>query len=206
MASPQLGNTQDVALRRYVKDAGLATTETGGSVAVLPTSNPDILTLFLKGEVDAAWVPEPWGARLVHEAGGVIVLDERDIWPGGQFVTAHVIVSTRFLRQHPDLVRRWLQAHVSVTEWINSHPSEAKALLNREIERLTGKALAPAVLDDAFERLDVTYDPIRSSLQTSADWAFEAGFLGSTKPDLSGIYDLKLLNDVLRERGLPTIP
>jgi len=206
VASPQLGNTQDVALRRYVKAAGLDTKETGGTVQVIPTANPDILTLFLKGEIDAAWVPEPWGARLVHEAGGVIVLDERSLWPDGRFITAHVIVRTQFLRQRPDVVRRFLQAHVAVTQWINEHPDDAKAIVNREIARLTGKALATVVLDDAFARMEVTYDPICSSLETSAQWAFEAGFLGKDKPDLKNIYDLRLLNEVLAAQGLPSVP
>jgi len=204
IASPQLGNTQDVSLRRYIKQAGLATKETGGTVTVLPTANADILTLFQKGEIDGAWVPEPWGARLVREAGGVILLDERDLWPNGEFVTAHVIVSAKFLKSQPQLVEKWLQAHVEVTQWINSHPGEAKTLVNREIGRLTGKELAPAVLDDAFGRMTVTYDPISSSLNTSAMWAFEAGFLNA-KPDLKNIYDLKLLNDVLSKKGLPAV-
>ncbi len=205
VASPQLGNTQDVSLRRYIKQAGLATRETGGTVTVLPTANADILTLVQKGEIDGAWVPEPWGARLVREAGGVILVDERDLWPGGKFVTAHLIVSAKFLTANPEIVRAWLQAHVEVTQWINAHPADAKALVNSEIARLTGKALAPAVLDDAYGRMEVTYDPIRSSLNTSAQWAFEAGFL-DTKPDLKNIYDLKLLNEVLSEKGLAAIP
>lgn len=205
IASPQLGNTQDVSLRRYIKQAGLATKETGGTVTVLPTANADILTLFQKGDIDGAWVPEPWGARLVREAGGVILVDERDLWPGGKFVTAHLIVSTKFLNEHPDVVKQWLQAHVEVTQWINAHPTEAKTLVNSEIARLTGKALAPAVLDDAFGRMEVTYDPIRSSLNTSAQWAYEAGFFDS-QPDLKNIYDLKLLNEVLSKKGLAAIP
>jgi NitT/TauT family transport system substrate-binding protein len=204
IASPQLGNTQDVSLRRYIKQAGLATKETGGTVSVIPTANADILTLFQKGDIDGAWVPEPWGARLVREAGGVILVDERDLWPGGKFVTAHLIVSTKFLNEHPDVVKNWLQAHVEVTQWINAHPTEAKTLVNSEIGRLTGKALAPAVLDDAYGRMEVTYDPIRSSLNTSAQWAFEAGFFDS-RPDLKNIYDLKLLNEVLSKKGLAAI-
>jgi NitT/TauT family transport system substrate-binding protein len=204
IASPQLGNTQDVSLRRYIKQAGLATRETGGTVMVVPMANADILTAFLKGDIAGAWVPEPWGARLVREAGGVILVDERDLWPGGKFVTAHIVVSTKFLKANPDIVRLWLQAHVEVTQWINAHPTEAKALVNGEIARLTGKALAPQVMDDAFSRMEVTYDPISSSLNTSAEWAFEAGFFDS-KPDLKNIYDLKLLNEVLSKKGLPAV-
>ncbi len=202
IASPQLGNTQDVALRAWLMKQGFKLQEQGGDTQVIPTANPDILTLFRKKEIDAAWVPEPWGARLVHEAGGKIFLDERELWDQGQFTTACVIVSTKFLHDHPDLVRRWLDAHVDLTQRIHADPASAKQNLNREIERLTGQALPPAVLDDAWSRQTVTYDPIRASLIGSADAAFKLGFLGDTPPNLDNIYDLTLLNQVLKEKGL----
>ncbi|GFP41521.1 NitT/TauT family transport system substrate-binding protein [Candidatus Hakubella thermalkaliphila] len=205
IASPQLGNTQDIALRAFLKAAGLSPSEKGGTVQALPVANPDILTLFLKGDIDGAWVPEPWGARLIKEAGGKLFLDERSIWPEGKFNTAHVIVRTEFLEEHPELVKKWLEVHVDLTRWINNHPEEAKKMLNAEIKRLAGKALREDVLDDAFSRIEVTYDPIKSSLFTSALWAYEAGFLGKEKPDLSGIYDLSLLNQILEERNLEPI-
>ncbi len=170
---------------------------------MIPTQNPDILTLFLKKEIDGAWVPEPWGARLVKEGNGAIFLDERDLWPDHKFVTANIIVSTKFLKEHPDLLKQWLAAHVELTQWINANPVDAKRIANAEIARLTGKALPTPVLDDAWSRLDVTYDPISSSLFVSADRAFALGFLGKDKPDLSGIYDLSLLNQVLAEKKLP---
>ncbi|HEX7593462.1 MAG TPA: ABC transporter substrate-binding protein [Anaerolineae bacterium] len=205
IASPQLGNTQDVALRAWLMKQGFKLKEQGGDTQVIPTANPDILTLFLKKEIDAAWVPEPWGARLVHEANGKIFLDERDLWDQGQFTTTDVIVSTQFLKEHPDLVKQWLAAHVELTQRINADPALAKQKLNSEIQRLTGTALAAAVLDDAWSRQTVTYDPIRASLIGSADAAFKLGFLGDTPPDLSGIYDLTLLNQVLKEKGLPAV-
>ena len=206
VATPQLGNTQDVALRYYLLSNHLAPIEKGGNVTIVPAQNPDILTLFLKKEIDAAWVPEPWGARLVKEGNGKILLDERDLWqPDRQFMTAGVIVSPKFLRAHPDLVRRWLTAHVELTQWINANPGDAKRIANAEIKRLTGKALPADELDDAWSRLDVTYDPLSASLFTSADRAFALGFLGKEKPDLSGIYDLSLLNQVLAEKKLPAV-
>jgi len=205
IASPQLGNTQDVALRGWLKRQGFRLREVGGETQVIPVANPDILTLFLRKEIDAAWVPEPWGARLVREAGGRVFLDERELWPDGRFVTAHVIVATPFLVAHPELVRRWLGAHVELTARINADPAGARSALNAEIQRLTGKALPDAVLDDAWSRLTVTWDPIRSSLVGSADAAYRLGFLGDSRPDLSGIYDLRLLNEVLKEKGLAPI-
>jgi len=125
VASPQQGNTQDVALRAWLKSNGLKTRDKGGDVVVMPIANPDQLTLFLKKEIDAAWAPEPWASRLVHEAGGRILVDERNLWPNGQFLTTELIVSTKFLQSHPDLVKRWLKAHVELTEWINKNPSPA---------------------------------------------------------------------------------
>lgn len=202
IASPQLGNTQDVALRRWLRQQGLRLRESGGTTQVMPIANPDILTLFQKKEIDAAWVPEPWGSRLVYEAGGRVFLDERELWPQGRFVTAHVIARTAFLEAHPDIVRRWLDAHVELTRRLTSDPNRAKLAVNAEIGRLTGRQFPAEVLDAAWSRMTVTWDPIRDSLRQSADAAFELGFLGDRPSRLDGIYDLRLLNQVLREKGL----
>lgn len=201
VASPQLGNTQDVALRAWLRSNGMKTRDKGGDVEVIPLANPDQLTLFVKKELDAAWAPEPWATRLIQEGNGRLFLDERTLWPDGQFVTTNIIVSTKFLKEHPDLVKKWLIAHVELTDWINGHLPEAKAILNQQIQKETGKALPSALLDEAFSRLHVTYDPLRSSLMKSANSAFEAGFLGRQKPDLTNLYDLTLLNQVLSEKG-----
>jgi NitT/TauT family transport system substrate-binding protein len=201
VASPQLGNTQDVALRAWLKAHGMKSMDKGGDVQVVPLANPDQLTLFLKKELDAAWAPEPWATRLIREGNGRLFLEERDLWPQGQFVTTHLIVSAKFLRDHPHLVKNWLRAHVELTDWINSHQPEAKTILNQQIQKETGKALSPAVLDEAFGRLQVTYDPVRNSLLTSARSAYDAGFLGKQMPDLSKMYELSLLNQVLAEKG-----
>ena len=200
VASPQMGNTQDVALRAWLKAHGMKSLDKGGDVTVLPLANPDQLTLFLKRDLDAAWAPEPWATRLVKEGNGRLFLDERDLWPQGQFITAHLIVSTKFLKEHPDVVKNFLRAHVELTDWINGHLPEAKRALNQQILKETGKALSVGVLDDAFGRLQVTYDPLRSTLLTSARSAFDAGFLGKQMPDLTGMYDLTLLNQVLAEK------
>jgi NitT/TauT family transport system substrate-binding protein len=205
VASPQMGNTQDVALRAWLKAHGMKSADKGGDVQVVPLANPDQLTLFLKKELDAAWAPEPWATRLIREGNGRLFLDERDLWPQGQFVTAHLIVSTKFLREHPDLVKTWIRAHVELTEWISGHLPEAKKILNQQIQKETTKALSAGVLDDAFGRLQVTYDPLRNSLLTSARSAYDAGFLGRQMPDLSGMYDLSLLNQVLAEKGKKAI-
>jgi NitT/TauT family transport system substrate-binding protein len=205
IACPQMGNTQDVALRAWLKSNGLKTNDKGGDVQVIPITNPDQLTLFLKKELDGAWAPEPWASRLIREANGRLFLDERTLWPNGQFITAHLIVSTKFLKGHPDLVKKWLAAHVELTDWVNGHLPEAKQLLNQQISKETGKALSADVLNDSFGRLQVTYDPLKSSLFNAARSAFDAGFLGRRMPDLSGMYDLSLLNQVLTEKGKKAI-
>ena len=168
-------------------------------------ANPDQLTLFLKKELDAAWAPEPWASRLIREANGRLFLDERTLWPNGQFITAHLIVSTKFLKEHPELVKKWLEAHVELTDWINGHPADAKQLLNQQISKETGKALSPEVLNDSYGRLQVTYDPLKASLFNAARSAFNAGFLGRQMPDLSNLYDLSLLNQVLTAKGKKAI-
>lgn len=201
VASPQIGNTQDVALRAWLQSHGMKPINKGGDVQVMPMANPDQLTLFLKKQLDAAWAPEPWATRLIREGNGRLFLDERDLWPNRQFVVTNLVVSTKFLREHPDLVRNWLSAHIELTDWINAHLPQAKQLLNQQIQRETGKALPAGLMDEAFSRIEVTYDPVRSSLLVSARSAFEAGFLGRQMPDLSGLYDLNLLNQVLREKG-----
>jgi NitT/TauT family transport system substrate-binding protein len=180
-------------------------TEKGGDVQVIPIANADQLTLFIKKEIDAAWAPEPWASRLIREANGRLFLDERTLWPNGKFVTTLLVVRTAFLRQHRDLVKKWVRAHIELTDWIMKNQPEAKTVLNRELAKETGKPLATAVLNDSFSRLEITFDPIRSSLLASAKQAFDAGFLGREQPNLNGIYDLTILNEVLKEKGAPPV-
>src|SRR5437867_1398541 len=203
IASPQIGNTQDVALRSYLQENGLALKEKGGTVEVIPLANSDILTLFLKKEIDGAWVPEPWGARLVKEGNGKICLDERSLWPGGKFVTANVAVSSDYLKNNPDVIKKLLAAHVNDTTWINDHKEEAIKSFNTELKKLTGKTIAEDELRDALSRLDITYDPLKLTLFRSANSAYDLGFLakGKPRPDLSGIFDLTALDEVLKEKG-----
>lgn len=206
LATPQLGNTQDVAARHWLTAQGLDWLERGGAVRVLPLANPDQLTLFLKKELDAAWTVEPWVSRLEQEANGRIFLEESSLWPEGKYVTTHLIAATSFLGKHPDLVRAWLAEHAALTVWIRAHQDEALGLLNEEIRRDTGAALPEAILRSSFGRLEITDDPLRHTLLTSAERAFELGFLGKQKPDLSGLHDLRLLNEVRAAAGEPPIP
>jgi NitT/TauT family transport system substrate-binding protein len=207
LASPELGNTQDIALRSYLLKNGLKTTDQGGSVVLTPVANPDILTLFLKKQLDGAWVPEPWATRLVNEANGRIFLDERNIWPGDKFVTANIAVSTDYLKNNQDVISKLLAAHVNETVWINSHKDEAVRAFNIQVKKLTGKSIPQDELKQAFSRIDFTYDPIKLSLFQSANNAYNLGLLakGKPRPDLSGIFDLTILDQVLKSKGLTPI-
>jgi NitT/TauT family transport system substrate-binding protein len=201
-ASPQIGNTQDVALRKYLLDNGYKTKDKGGNVEVLPVKNPDILTLFLKKEIDGAWVPEPWGEKLIKEGNGKLFLDERTLWPDGKFVTANIIVNPEYLRSNPDVIKKFLEAHVNETQWINNHKEDALKTFNIELKRLTGQTIPDDQLKEAFSRLELTYDPLQQTLIKSANDAFDVGFLGKTRPDLAGIFELNILNQVLKDEGL----
>ena len=204
-ADPQLGGTQDVALRYYLQQNGLKAADKGGNVQIIPTDNATILTLFKAGKIDGAWVPEPWATRLIVEGKGKVFLDERSLWAGGKFVTTNVVVRKAFLDQHPDLVNKFLQAHVDTIEYTLSNPENAKSIVNQEIKLITGKAMTSKELDLAYNNLDITYDPLSDTLLRSADRAFSLGFLGSSMPDLSGIYNLGPLNQVLASKGLATV-
>jgi len=206
-ASPQLGNTQDIALRKYLLDNGYKTTENGGNVTVVPVANPDILTLFLKKQIDGAWVPEPWGARLVKEANGRVFLDEKTLWPDGKFVTANIAASTDYIKNNPDVINKLLAAHVNETVWINNHKDDAIKAFNTELKKLTGKTIAEDELRQAWSRIEFTYDPLKISLFRSANNAYDLGFLakGKPRPNLSGIFDLTILDQVLKQKGLQPV-
>ena len=205
IATPQLGNTQDIALRGYLNNNGLNPREVGGTVNILPLRNPDILNLFMRKQIDGAWVPEPWGARLIKEAGGEIFLDERYLWLDGRFCSTLMIVRTGFLEKHPDLVKQWLAAHIEMTHWINQYPKKARFDTRSQIKVLSGINLPEEIFYDAFSRIEFTYDPITVSLFSYAEMAYNAGFLKQEKPDLAGMVDLSILNEVLREQSLPEI-
>ncbi len=207
VATPQLGNTQDVAARAWLHGQGHRVTLTGGDAQVLPVANPDQLTMFQRGTVDAVWTVEPWVSRLELEAQGKIFLDEKTLWPqtGGKYVTTHLVSSVKFLKTQPELLKKWIAAQVELTAWIQAHPAEAQKILNDELKAETTRPLAPAVLERAWARLELTHDPIQDSLLHSAKDAHEIGFLRQP-PELGRLYDLKLLNEVLAEKKLPLIP
>ncbi|HEY8058333.1 MAG TPA: ABC transporter substrate-binding protein, partial [Acidimicrobiales bacterium] len=165
LATPSLGNTQDVALRSWLKDNGLSSDEAGGGdVSIAPQENSQTLQTFISGDIQGAWVPEPWATRLVQEGGGKVLVDERDLWPEGKYVTTHLMVATKFLKDHPDVVKQFLEGQVAANEWVNANSAEAQTVANDEINKITGKPLKPEVISTAWPNLTFTDDPVASSL------------------------------------------
>jgi len=204
IATPQLGNTQDVALRAYLKANGLqADTTGGGDVQITPQANADTLTQFASGDIDGAWVPEPLFSRMQIESGGKVLVDEKTLWPDGKFVTTQLIVASKFLKDHPDTVLALIKGEADAIRFISESPADAQKVTNDGIAKISGKPLKDDVITAAFKNLSFTLDPIASSLQKSAQDAYDAGLLKSTK--LDGIHDLTLVNQVLKTAGQPEV-
>ena len=204
LATPQKGNTQDVALRYWLKQNGLTANPDGtGDVSVDPQDNATTLDQFKAGHIDGAWLPEPWASRLVSEAGAKVLVDERSLWPNGQFATTTLVVATSFLDKHPDTVKALIDGQIAANSWITSDPTDAQKLVNSELKRLTGKALTDAEIQRSFSEQKVTNDPDASTLQTALDHAVAVKLLKST--DLHGIFDLSILNAELAKNGQPAV-
>jgi NitT/TauT family transport system substrate-binding protein len=196
LASPQTGGTQDIALRTYLAKNGLKTDLRGaGDATIIAEENSQTLQLFKDGKIDGGWVPEPWASRLVLEGGGKVLVDEKSLWPDGKFVTTHLVVRTEFLQKYPGTVRALLRGEIEADKQIAADPDKAKTVVNDQLKALTGKALKLETIDRAFASITVTEDPIASSLKQSAENAFATGLV--KKADLTGIYDLRLLDELL---------
>lgn len=206
IATPQLGNTQDVALRSWLKANGLNTSVAGGGdVTIIPTENAQTLTLFKRGDLDGAWLPEPWASRLVLEAGAKVLLDEKSLWPGGQFVTTNIIASKTFLDRYPGTVRSILQSNNTAIRYIAENVVKSKDVVQEQIKKWTGKPLPDSVINRSWGNLRFTWDPLPLTLKKSADDAVAAGLLQLKPNGLNGIYDLRLLNSVLKASKARTV-
>ncbi|MFE7841328.1 aliphatic sulfonate ABC transporter substrate-binding protein [Streptomyces sp. NPDC057474] len=204
IATPQAGNTQDVAFLNWIAEQGWnVDAKSGkGDVSVVRTDNKVTPDAYKSGSIDGAWVPEPTASKLVAE-GAKVLLDEADLWPDKKFVITNIIVRQEFLKEHPEAVEAVLKAAVEANKWINANPDEAKAAANKQLEADSGKALPAEVLDPAWKSIQFTNDPLASTLNTEAEHAVKAGLLES--PKLDGIYDLTLLNKVLKAEGESTV-
>src|SRR5438105_1859174 len=206
VATPQLGNTQDVAARAWFLSQGLKTdTQGGGDVKIVPQDNSQTLDTFKSGQIAGAWVPEPWATRLVREGGGKVLVDERSLWPGGQFVSTQLIVSRTFLSAHPDVVERLLLGHIAATDYVNQNTAEAQDVVNAGIAKVTGQAMSVDTVRASWSGMSFTFDPLASTMSKEADNAKSVGLLDSSVK-LDGIYDLSILNKLLNAAGRPTVP
>ncbi|RFU85040.1 aliphatic sulfonate ABC transporter substrate-binding protein [Streptomyces triticagri] len=204
IATPQLGNTQDVALLNYLSENGLEVdANTGkGDVTVIRQDNKEIPASLESGSLDGAWVPEPTASKLVA-GGGKVLLDEKKLWKDGKFVITNLIVSQKFLKENPKAVEALLRGTVKTNAWIAEKPEDAKAAVNARLKKDSGQALPAEVLDPAFKNVETLNDPLASTLRDEADHAVKAGLLED--PLLDGIYDLRPLNKVLKAEGEPAV-
>jgi NitT/TauT family transport system substrate-binding protein len=178
IATPQFGNTQDVAARAWLVAGGLRITQTGGDAQVLPTSNPDQLSLFQSRQLDAVWTVEPWVSRLESEAGGKVLVEEKDA------ITTVLVSRAAFLGQNRDLARRFVAAHRELTEWILKNPDEAQRMARDELQASFRLDMSPELVARAWSRMNITPDTTRDAFQSFVTGAQKVGFLRDT-PDLS---------------------
>ncbi len=205
LATPQLGGTQDIALRKWLLDNGLKVQTTGGNdVDIVNQENSLTLNLFQTGGIDGAWLPEPWASRLVLEAGGKTLVDEKTLWPDEKFQTTVLVASRQFLQDHPGTIEALIEGEIDEIGAIRADPAQAQEDLNAAIAELTGKPLPDNTIQAAFGNIEPTWDPLAGTLNAIAQHGVEAGTL-SQAPDLNGIYDLTALNKVLAADGKPSV-
>lgn len=188
IASPQIGNSQDISLRHALIENGLKSADKGGSVVVLNVSNPDIYTLFTKGDIDAAWVPEPWASILVLELGGKRLFYEEDLWPEKKFASVLLIGRSDFIENNPELIDDWIGSNLKTVNWINQNPDETKVIFNNFMKKTLGDSLPDEVISESLDNLEITSDPIEESIYTFAERADSLGYLGRHGYNLDGIF------------------
>ena len=207
LASPQLGGTQDVALRAWLAGQGYKTnTDGSGDVAINPTENAQTLKLFQDGKLDGAWLPEPWASRLVLQAGAKVLVDEKDLWDGsltgkpGEFPTTILIVNRKFAAEHPDTVQALLKGHAESVKWLNdTAPGEKSTVINAALKDASGAELKPDIIERSLQNIVFTVDPLAGAYQKLLQDGVDAGT--TKKADINGIFDLTALNSVSAETG-----
>ncbi len=201
IAAPQIGNTQDVSLRHYLSEYGLKTADKGGSVIVYNIPNPDIYTLFVKGDIDGAWVAEPWATILETELNGKRLFHEEELWPNQEFASVLLIANTNFVEKNPALIANLLDSHHKTATWINQNPIETRDVFNDFLNSHLGQPLSDNVVDIALSNLVITADPIPDSVYSFAEKANALGYLGRNGYDLSGIFYLFDTNSIEGENN-----
>ena len=188
IAAPQIGNTQDVSLRNYLVENNLKTAEKGGSVIVYNIANPDIYTLFVKGDIDGAWVAEPWATILETELGGYRLFVEEDLWPNKQFASVLLIANIDYVKKNPEIISNFLVSHHDTVKWINNNPIETRNIFNSFLKSYLGQSLSDDVVDISLSHIEITSNPIPDSVYSFAEQANILGYLGRNGYDLSEIF------------------
>jgi NitT/TauT family transport system substrate-binding protein len=182
IATPQLGNTQDISCRAWLIAGGLKITQLGGDAQVLPTQNPDQLQLFRQKQIDAVWTVEPWVSRLERESGGKILVDERDV------ATTVLVSSVKFLGAHRDLAKKFAEAHAALTEWMAKNPEEAQKMIKAELLEETRSDMAPDLIAQSCKRITFTAETPRASIESFMQNSLKTGFIKSA-PDLTKLFE-----------------
>jgi NitT/TauT family transport system substrate-binding protein len=188
IAAPQIANTQDVSLRNYIAENGFKTAERGGSVYVLNVANPEIYTLFTKGDIDGAWVPEPWATILVNELGGKRLFHEESLWPEKRFASVLLVARADYVRENPQVITQWLTAHDKAVSWINANPDETEIIFNSFMQKELRTTFADGIIHESFGNIEITSDTIPLSISTFAERANSLGYLGREGYSLDGIF------------------
>ena len=188
VAAPQISNTQDVSLRHYLAENGLKPAEKGGDVFVLNIANPDIYTLFAKGDIDGAWVPEPWATMLVEDLDGIRLFDENEFWPENKFSSVLLIGRSDYIEKNPEIIKKWINANEETVQWINNHPVESKKLYNEFLKSYMGRTLPENIVEKSFSNIIITSEPLKNSVYTFAERADALGYLGRDGYTLDGIF------------------
>ena len=206
IASPATGNTQNIALRVFLRAHGLKAKDQGGDVSIVPLdSNSTVVQLFQSKQVDGAWMPEPYASLLVSMGLGTTFVDERALWPGGKFVTTNLLVSTGYMGAHPDVVKKLVKANVDAIQFIQQNAAQAQTMANDQIAKLGGKSLDPTVLSKAWSEMTFSWDPAATSLQKNAQESFSLGFITQDPTNILDVYKLEDLNAILSSLGLPAV-
>ena len=201
VAAPQISNTQDVSLRHYLAENGLKSAEKGGDVFVLNIANPDSYTLFAKGDIDGAWVPEPWATMLVEELDGIRLFDENEFWPENKFSSVLLIGRSDYIEKNPEIIKKWINANEKTVQWINNHPDESKKLYNEFLKSYMGRTLPENIVEKAFSNIIITSEPLENSVYTFAERADALGYLGRDGYTLDGIFYHENISVTLNEEN-----
>ena len=188
IAAPQIANTQDVSMRTWLAQNDLTTADRGGSVLTLNVANPEIYTLFSKGDIDAAWLPEPWATMLIKELDGKRLFFEEELWHDNRFASVLLVARADFVSENPDLVEQWLADHEKIVTWINENPDDAKIIFNDFMAREFRTIFSEGVVDESFENIEITSDVIEESIAIFAQRSESLGYLGRDGYNLEGIF------------------